>query len=187
MIDTNPYWASHDAGTLPWLAVAGYLAAALLCGLHFRAATIPRERIFWLFAATTMLAMGINKQLDLQTMLTAMGRNWAREGGWYEQRRTFQAFFILAVAIVVTGGTAWLARLVRGLNMAVYTALAGLGLLALFILIRAASFHHLDVAMRTGIFGLKLHTVLELAGIAVVIAGARMHRRTKRPSPVSRH
>ena len=93
-MNTVPYqWASHDAGTLPWVAVAGYLLGALLCGWQASRGKAGAERLFWILAAIAMLALGLNKQLDLQTQLTALGRQWARDGGWYKQRREFQAVF----------------------------------------------------------------------------------------------
>jgi hypothetical protein len=45
------------------------------------------------------LALGINKQLDLQTALTELGRVLAYDQGWYEERQTVQVWFIVGVAI----------------------------------------------------------------------------------------
>lgn len=172
-------WASQDAGTLPWLAVAGYLVGAGLCLWRRGGAGSGRERLFWLVAALAMLALGLNKQLDLQTMMTGWGRQMARDGGWYAQRRAIQREFVLAgaaAALVVGAGLAWL---VRGMRPRVLVVLAGLGLLGVFVLVRLASFHHIDVAMRSPVLGLKLHTVLELAGIAIVVASAAWPRATR--------
>ena len=172
MNDAAPAWASHDAGTLPWLAVAGYLLGAGLCLWRRGQATTARERLFWLLAALAMLALGINKQLDLQTALTAALRTMAKESGWFDQRREIQRIFVIAVTVggaVVCAGLAWL---VRGLRLAVLAALVGLCLLAVFVAVRAASFHHIDVVMRTPVLGVKLHTVLELLGIAMVVLAA---------------
>ncbi|MBC7522811.1 MAG: hypothetical protein H7268_17175 [Sandarakinorhabdus sp.] len=167
-----PAWASHDAGTLPWLAVSGYLIAAGLCLWRRGPAATPRERLFWLLAALAMLALGINKQLDLQTALTAALRTTAKDNGWFDQRREIQRIFVIAVTVggvVVCAGLAWL---VRGLRPAVLSVLVGLCLLAVFVAVRAASFHHIDVVMRMSVLGLKLHTVLELLGIAIVALAA---------------
>jgi hypothetical protein len=169
-------WADAADGTLPWLAVAGYLVGAVLCLWQTGAATTRRERIFWLFAGLAMLALGINKQLDLQTALTAWGRKMARDGGWFDQRRAVQRQFIIAGVVSMGIAAIGLAWLVRGLRAPVFVVLAGLFMLGAFVLVRAASFHHIDVAMRAPVFGLKLHTVLELAGIAVVIIGAAAAR-----------
>jgi hypothetical protein len=178
-----PQWASHDAGTLPWLAVAGYLVAALLCLRQFGTAASPRERLFWLLAGLVMLVLGINKQLDLQTALTAWGRQMARDGGWYGERRAFQKAFMLGALAAVAVSAAGFAWLVRGLRVPVLVAVAGLCLLGLFVLVRAASFHHIDVAMRTPVLGLKLHTVLELIGIGIVIVGAAWQQRRSAQRP----
>lgn len=167
-----PVWADASAGTLPWLAVAGYLVGAALCLRQTQAAASRRERLFWLFAGLAMLALGLNKQLDLQTALTAWGRQMARDGGWFAQRRAVQRQFILIGMVTMAIAAIGLAWLVRGLRAPVFVVLAGLYLLGAFVLVRAASFHHIDVAMRAPVFGLKLYAVLELAGIAVVILGA---------------
>ena len=181
-MNTVPYhWASHDAGTLPWVAVAGYLIGALLCGWQVGRSKAGAERLFWILAAAGMLALGLNKQLDLQTQLTAIGRQWARDGGWYAQRREFQTMFIAGGAVVGALAFAALFWLVRGLRLGVWVALLGLAMLGGFVMIRAASFHHIDVFMRTPVAGLKLHTVLELAGILVVILGAALPRPQPKP------
>jgi hypothetical protein len=45
-----------------------------------------------------LFALGINKQLDLQTALTELGRVLALSQGWYEQRQVVQFWFIAALA-----------------------------------------------------------------------------------------
>lgn len=180
-MNSGVIWASHDAGTLPWLAVAGYLLGAGLCVWQRGQSATTRERLFWMLAALAMLALGINKQLDLQTALTAWARQLARDDGWFAERRALQAIFVkaaAATALILGLGMAWLARRMR---VRVIMVFAGLMLLALFVMIRAASFYHIDVVMRHPVLGLKLHTVLELAGIAIVVVGAGWPRRVTRP------
>lgn len=177
MNSNNVQWASHDAGTLPWLAVAGYLVAAGLSWRRHGLASNARERLFWLVATLSMFLLGINKQLDLQTTLTEWGRHLAIMQGWYDERRAFQREFIVAALVAVSGLVFALTWLVRGSRAYVFVALGGLSVLGAFIMVRAASFHHIDVAMRTPVLGLKLHTVLELFGIAIVIVGALGPRR----------
>lgn len=109
-----PLWVSHDAGTLPWLAVAGYLVGSALCLWQVNRASLARERLFWLLAGLAMLALGINKQLDLQTALTAALRTAARDDGWYGQRRAIQKNFVIAVMVGGASLAAVLAVLVPG-------------------------------------------------------------------------
>lgn len=170
------HWASQDAGNLPWVAVAGYLIGALLCGWQARRSPAGAERTFWILATLAMLALGINKQLDLQTQLTAIGRQRARQGGWFEQRREYQLLFIHAVGLAGAVGFAVSGWLVRGLRAGVWVTLVGLVLLGGFVMIRAASFHHVDIVLRTEVAGLRLHMLLEFAGILIVIIGAALPR-----------
>lgn len=170
MNPTAPLFVAHDQGWLPWLVVGISLVAALIA-LAVRGQTEGRERWFWTIAALALFCIGINKQLDLQTLFTATLREMAREEGWYEARRSLQAGFL----VVLAGGAAlfslWLAWLVRNLRPPVFVALAGLIGLAVFVLVRAASFHHLDVAMRERILGLKLYNVIEIGALLLAATG----------------
>ncbi len=48
--------------------------------------------------------LGINKQGDLQTLISMVAREWIRDVGLYDQRRTFQLAFIIGVAAVALVG-----------------------------------------------------------------------------------
>ncbi|MGV3773512.1 MAG: hypothetical protein ACO1QB_11460, partial [Verrucomicrobiales bacterium] len=51
-------------------------------------------------------------------------------------------------------------------------ALAGALFLTAFVLIRAASFHHVDAALKADFAGMRLNWILELTGIVLVAFGA---------------
>jgi hypothetical protein len=57
------------------------------------------EYLAWRFIAVLFVALGINKQLDLQTALTEAGRLAGHLQGWYQQRQSVQIAFIGLVAI----------------------------------------------------------------------------------------
>ena len=66
--------------------------------------TKKRDRDFrngsaWRTISVLFLALGINKQLDLQTALTEAGRVLARYQGWYEQRQFVQLVVIALFAM----------------------------------------------------------------------------------------
>lgn len=187
-----------------WVTVLAYFATAWLC---FRTAsrekrgpprplrqTVPaiarvflkhwprppgpaRRAALWLGLGALMIGLGINKQLDLQTLLTEIGRVMAHGQGWYEQRRVVQAVFIVAVLALgcVGAGVVW--WLSRGSLAELWLALAGTVFLLTFIVIRAASFHHVDVLIGTRILGLRLNWIFELGGIGMVALAA--HRRSR--------
>jgi hypothetical protein len=158
-----------DPTFVGWFTVLAYFGAAYLC---WRAAGNSQHRRkvrwFWNGLSILLILLGINKQLDLQTELTFIGRDFAKATGWYEDRRIVQAIFILLIAfggMIATTALFWIYRFeLRRL----WPALAGFGFLAAFIVIRAASFHHVDEFLHSGPGGLRMNWVLELGGIAAI-------------------
>jgi hypothetical protein len=149
-----------------------YAATLPLLFLAWRGSDGPRERWFWALAALAILALGLNKPLDLQTSLTAWGRQLARDGDWFHMRRQVQAAFIAGLAVVMAVAAAGLGFLVRRLGPPAWLALSGLWGLSGFVLLRAISFHHVDAWFRLPVFGTRAWVALELAGIALVALGA---------------
>lgn len=131
-----------------------------------------RRAALWLVVAGLLFALGVNKQLDLQSAVTELGRVMAHSQGWYEQRRTVQVVFIGVVALLGAlglGGVVWLAR---GHLSDFRMALGGMVFLGCFVVARASSFHHVDVLIHTDVFGVELNWVFELTGIALVAIAA---------------
>ena len=173
-----------DPTPLGWLTVVAYVVAAIAA---FRAAqrnhTPPaglredphgagRTAVLWFWVAVgiSMVVLGINKQLDLQTFFTESLRSMAKQQGWYENRRVFQVGFIVSLAL---GGAATLALVVYALRRVfryIVGGAVGLSLITSFVLVRAASFHHVDQLLGAG--KIRLNWVLELSGIAVVLLAA---------------
>ena len=61
-----------------------------------------------------MAALCINKQLDLQSLFTDIGRVIAWKQGWYQERREFQKWFVLGVLATSLLATAFLVFRFRG-------------------------------------------------------------------------
>src|SRR5207237_4753420 len=167
---------------LPWCIVMGYLVAALL---SFRAAsaTDGRERTLWFAIGGVLILLGINKQLDLQTDLTWAAKVLAHREGWYDNwRRDVQGIFILLIALGGLALALFLRRWLRDASVNAKVAAIGLVILAAFILVRAASFHHIDYWVTVPIAGMRSGWWLELIGIALSAAAAET--RGRRESPV---
>lgn len=132
---------------------------------------------FWflLFVALTML--GINKQLDLQSLFTEVMRDLARSQGWYDERRTYQVEFIVCIAAVAIVGVGVTALLLRRVWRHAWIAVLGMGWLLAFVVIRAASFHHVDVLLNSD--GKLWNFVFENCGIALIGFSCR---RASRPA-----
>jgi hypothetical protein len=175
-----------DPTLLGWATVVAYLAAAGAC---WRAAAAESKRTrrrgehvtqFWSRMAVILVFLGVNKQLDLQSAVTVLGRYLVREQGWYDQRRELQVLFIIIVAAVGCAGLAWLAWIIRRASPARLLAMLGLIFVLAFILIRASSFHHIDQFLGFRLAGLKANWILELGGIGCVGLGALWNRRAAR-------
>lgn len=171
-----------DNSAMGWVTVLVYLVAAILAT---RAATVlrgpeaplRRERVFWSITAAVLFFLAVNKQLDLQTLFTTIGRCNARLMGWYDMRHTIQRDFILAVAIVGVLTVGLLALLLRGILGRVWPALLGIGFVCGFVLIRAASFHDVDGLIGSWAMGIKVNWLLELPGPTLVAITAALRRK----------
>jgi hypothetical protein len=181
-----------DPSFMGWLTVAAYLYAAFICrkaGIFARLRGDLGAHRFWGMLAILLLGLGINKQLDLQTFFTLAGKQAAQAQGWYESRRIVQGIFIVFVIAAAALGLHWAWRRIRHRIAELWFPLAGFALLLSFVVIRAASFHHVDQLLHFKMAGLKVNWILELGGIALVALGARAHlpgraarsRRTQRP------
>lgn len=166
-----------DPTVMGWVTVLAYLWAAYLC---FRVAqsSTPQEvvkgvKAFWMMLGAMLLLLGINKQLDLQTWLTFSGKRIAQAQGWYEQRKYVQAVFIAGIALCAGAAAWWGWRIMKHQARELWLPLAGFCALLGFVVIRAASFHHVDQMLHFSLAGFKLNWLLELGGIGIVIAGAR--------------
>jgi hypothetical protein len=126
-----------------WITVLLYFLAAISCWRTARKAELLDKKI-WYAISISFVALGINKELDLQTALTELGRMLAIEEGWYKQRETVQLYFIVAVSLI--SGWALISLLVWARHSPVTTwfALPGTTSVISYVLIRAASFHHID-------------------------------------------
>jgi hypothetical protein len=146
-----------------------------------------RLRALWLSLAVVLFFLAVNKQLDLQTALTELGRIMARSEGWYAIHRRVQEVFIFGVLLM----GAWLFRtvllLASGNVRQMAAVLVGAVFLICFVAIRASSFHHVDRLLGLDFAGFKLNWILELGGNALVILGAwRASRAVRRSEPPSR-
>jgi uncharacterized membrane protein (UPF0136 family) len=166
----------HDASAFAWVVVAAYFAGALAAFAAGSSARSRRERRFWFVMAGLLVLLGLNKQFDLQTFVTTFGRSLAQNGHWYEYRRAVQAAFVALVAFAAASGVAALVSWSRGTARAVKIAAAGSVLLFAFIVLRAASFHHIDEWVTMDVLGLRSGRWLELAGIAVIGCSAVAYR-----------
>ena len=165
-----------------WVTVVLYFLAVVTTWkttniVRARERFVAGERYTWRVISIMFCALGINKQLDLQTAMTELGRIFANHQGWYNERQTVQIWFIVGVAIVCVLITCVLLTLSRRAPPPTWLALVGTATVLAFILIRAASFHHVDRFLGATILGLRWNWVLEMGGISTVIVASEVRRR----------
>lgn len=173
-----------------WFTVAAYAAGAVLAlvanqsdpsGEDLRQRRV-RKRL-WLAVAFLMLCLCFNKQLDLQSLFTDIARVIAQEQGWYEGRRGVQKGFILVVIAGAAAFGGWFMWRFQAFWRSHKVLLAGLLFLLTFIVVRAVSFHHVDVFLGRRVFGFKMNWALELTGIVLICVAAVLEwRGAARPS-----
>jgi hypothetical protein len=176
-----------DPSVMGWLTVAAYAVAAALCffaacRVRIGATGTPgrRERRMWAWIGLLMSFLCVNKQLDLQTLFTRVGRELAERGGWYGSRRIVQFLFVLAVAAFGVWAFVVIVRKTRLILKERRLLLFGLCFLISFIIIRASSFHHVAVILEARVWGVRLNWLLELGGIVMIAASAAQALRRQR-------
>lgn len=126
---------------------------------------------FWLAMAGFLIAMGVNKQLDLQTLFTQVARLVVSAMGLYEVRRILQLGFLILLAVLIVRTVRVSRRLLSG-HRELSLAFWGFVWQTAFILARATSFHGIDHSLGETLFGIPLNFLFEMTGIALLMAGA---------------
>jgi hypothetical protein len=172
-------WASElgDHHLLPWINTVVYcltFIAALYRRKLLGDMNAPGiERYFWLFLAFALFVLGVNKQLDFQTLLIEVGRYVARKGGWMEQRRLAQAWFTYALCGAAGFGVILLVVSMRRAWRRNASALIGLAILCVYTLFRAGSISHVFPRWQfIGMPEIRFTDLVELAGILCIFFNA---------------
>ena len=173
------YWSPGigDPSVVGWVTVALYALAAVLCFGSasrltegaVRSVRRRREISLWRLTGVVLLFLCVNKQLDLQTAMTELGRLVAYQQGWYESRFKVQKLFIATFGLTGLVGLVWLLSITWNLSRSLKLAMVGLCFIGVFVMIRASSFHHIDVFLGRKFFAAKWNWILEIGGISVVV------------------
>jgi hypothetical protein len=167
-----------------WVTVALYFSASVSCWITVQRISpahpkFSSDRRVWLSIAVLFLLLGINKQLDLQSALTEIGRMLAFSEGWYPERRLVQAVFIGIVALACLLGVIILLNWARHAPGPTWVGILGTVSVFCFVLIRAASFHHIDRFLGSSILGFRWNWVLEMGGISLTLIASVWRRKAQ--------
>ena len=161
-----------DPTVAGWGTVVAYAVCAALGFVALFRAKNGRERIFWALVTVAMLSLGVNKELDLQSMFTAAGRCLSQLQGWYEERRVFQRNFIIGLLMVAGLFLALVLWLMRGCLRRNGLALLGLAFVTAFVAVRAVGFHHFEALINSRLLDIRYNVLFELFGLVLIAANA---------------
>jgi hypothetical protein len=168
LINTVLYFVSFVAVILKWRNLSQTQA-------------LSGERNLWLFLIFIILALGINKQLDFQSLLIAQGREIARSMGLLDMRRQFQALFVYALSVTIGCIVLFLIIATRKLWRRNTPAFLGLGILCIYIVTRASSMSHLGFIAESagtnkgGLY--RITDIIEFFGILPILINAMFRDR----------
>lgn len=157
-----------------WVTVVAYGVCALLalCVVIRRRGGSRRGQVFWTLLCLAMAFLAVNKQIDLQSLLTATGRCMAHQQGWYEDRRAFQREVIGALLIVILIVLSTSLYLMRRDLRRNGLALLGLIVVAGFVAFRAVGFHHFDEIINLRVRDIRFNVIFELTGLVMITLNA---------------
>lgn len=175
-----------DPGLGGWLTVLSYLVCCALAIVVLRRRPRDAMPTLWAIIAGVTGFLAINKQLDLQTALTATGRCLARMQGWYDYRYLVQIIFILTLIAVVFVALIEGFRLLAGYLRSNGLAMLGLACVSGFVLVRAVGFHHVDALINVSFASIRFNFLFENIGLVMIAVNAILLLRRgskKKPRP----
>ena len=163
-----------DPTVMGWITFSLYLITAVICwkAVKKHKTDNKREASFWLLFTVLFIMLGLNKELDLHSLLNEIGSAMAKEQGWWESRFTVKKIFLAGVAFLGAVALYFLSRYYNNIWQANKLAAAGLIMIGIFILIRGLSFQGYENLKKASLLGIKLKWALELSGIGLVFAAA---------------
>jgi hypothetical protein len=160
----------RQSGATAVTAAALYVACILLSLFLCRAgARETHARLFWLCAACTLAGVGSIEALGLPARVVDAVRIYSIVQGWYETRGDLQVECILAL-VGMYAAAAVCAPSLLSAGPGIISVACALGLLPVFIIIRATSVHDLDCFFRLRIAGMAgMGAVCEIAILCFIL------------------
>ncbi len=166
------YWKDFrgDYTFIGWAITFIYaLWICILLSYIYRTSFASRtDTVFWWTAFSIILFLAINKQMDLQMLITDIARTAAKEYQLYEIRKPFQIQFISLFATLGFGFITLIIFFINKAHKSLLLASVGISLLFSFLVIRLISHHKTETFFGQSLGYLNLFDVIEISGICVV-------------------
>ena len=155
------------------LRLFAYVLTFVVCVATARNSGTVGQRRLWLAIILAVLGLGLVRLFGWDNEIASHVRDDAYQGGWYRGRRPVQEAVIaglLGTALAALGAAVLMVRAARGFRL---TALAGVGLLAAFVCIRAVSLHDIDHALfAETTLGIQRSALIELGLLGAIFVSA---------------
>jgi hypothetical protein len=173
-------WLSRSGDTTFWswvitLLYAITMVVAVYYVVKIKGTESSDKRFLWICISIFLFGMGINKQLDLQILLTMAGSFIAEHLGWYEYRRLIQKIFTIGFLIVISAAGGVILFRIRRIIRQSIVELSGVAILVFFAIIRAGSINHLNKAIVFEQEKVSHIHGLEFLGLAVILFAVLYH------------
>jgi len=158
-----------------WIVASVYIWLAMVCvwswredrGLGGRIGSWARSGLAAIFAT-----LAVGRVFGLQWRLAEFFRRRAVVGGWYDERRGFQTWVVLAVAALAAAVViAIVAVSLRRKSPRTLAVFAPVATLLGFLAVRAVSLHQIDHLLYRRVAGVEVNLAVELTLLALVAAG----------------
>ena len=172
----------HVAGHLTplgWAMLTLYMGAALFA---FRAAAASNSRNsvamgrVWICLGVILSALGLNKELDLQTLLIEFGRHVAHSEHLFAYRlKLYLVFFLGFMLAIIVLLTVVMLRFSSDIGIFARQfplAISGCGLICAYIVIRAALIDNVDLILGVGLKQIPFLWLLEAGGLLLIMVQA---------------
>lgn len=182
--------AIGDPTMIGWITTAAYFVGSLIA-LHAARGSggapdlAPGGRIIWMMVMMLMAFLGLNKQLDLQSLLNETGRILSCRSGLYEQRREIQKWFMIGLLAFTSLGGLSALILFRAFWKQHFLLIAGLVLVFGYVALRAASIEHIAHRIAHHMENPCIGGLMETTGVTLVLLAAFIDWRNpgKPPKP----
>jgi hypothetical protein len=118
-----------------------------------------------------LIFIGLFSFPDIRSLVTYMGRDIAKSGGWYNGRSIFQ---IIASALIIALSSGLIGLFfihAKGKHWTYKVSFMGTVILAIITMLRLLSYHNLDVLLTHEIAGIRVWLLVYTLGIFSIITG----------------
>jgi hypothetical protein len=161
-------------GVSGWVLTALYALAVAGCLMSLTgpgASPHLRHRLFWAAAAAVLLVLGLNVQLDLQTLLRRSMRCVSHLQLWYDDRQPVKEAVVILAGVTGVLALALAAWMLRGSMRRFALPLAGLALVCAYVVARAVYFTDMDYRLGHNPKRRLAVALTQPTGLILLIAG----------------